>query len=136
VLDCAAPDDPVPPTEQSGVHQTVRCTVHPTLCSWGLLAMSAIIHRTVHARRWTVRCTSCATATCHVDQGQRSYGAPDRPVPDTGPSGAPHKRKPTNQVILCHVLCSYYLLSGVHRTVRCAHGRRQELPTKWSSYGS
>jgi hypothetical protein len=29
LLDCAAPDDPVPPTGQSGVHRTVRCMVRP-----------------------------------------------------------------------------------------------------------
>jgi hypothetical protein len=77
------------------VHRTVWCMVRPTLCSRVFLATSAIIHRTVcarcrtvrarrqmvRARRRTVRCTSRATATCHVDQGQQSYGALDRPVP-------------------------------------------------------
>jgi hypothetical protein len=29
LLDCVARDDPVPPTGQSGVHRTVRCTVWP-----------------------------------------------------------------------------------------------------------
>jgi hypothetical protein len=29
LLDCAVPDGPVPPTGQSGVHRTVRCTVRP-----------------------------------------------------------------------------------------------------------
>jgi hypothetical protein len=29
LLECVAPDGPVPPTGQSGVHRTVRCTVRP-----------------------------------------------------------------------------------------------------------
>jgi hypothetical protein len=34
------------------------------------------------------------------------------PVPHTGRSGAPQKRKPANQGILCRVLCSYCSMSG------------------------
>jgi hypothetical protein len=52
--------------------------------------MSAKNHRTVHARRRTVRCTSCATASGHAGAGQRSHGAPDSPVPleaETSQSG-------------------------------------------------
>jgi hypothetical protein len=45
------------------------------------LATSAIIHRIVRARRWTVRWSSRATAICHVDGSQRSLGAPNSPVP-------------------------------------------------------
>jgi hypothetical protein len=120
VLDCAAPDGPVPPTGQSGGHRTVRCAVCQTLCSRVFLAMSAIIHWTVRARRWTIRCTSRAMAICHVDQEPTVIWR-------TRPSGAPHKRKPTNQAILCRVLCSYCLLSGVHRIVRCAHEKKARI---------
>ena len=114
-------------TGRSGVHQTLRCTVCQTLCSRVFLATSAIIHRTVRVRRWTVWCTSRATATCHVNQEPTIIWR-------TRPSGAPHrttwcpqKRKPTNQVILCRVLCVYYSLSGVHRTVRCLHGQKARI---------
>jgi hypothetical protein len=129
VLECAAPDDPVPPTGQSGVHRTVRCTVRPTLCSRVFLATSAIIHWKVCARRRTVWCTSRATTTCHVDQGQRSYGAPDRPMP--------HRKE--NQPI------RRFFAMSCARTVHCPvctgqsgapTDRRQELPTKWSSNDS
>jgi hypothetical protein len=95
VLDCAAPNSPVC-TEQSGVHRTVWCTVRQTLCSRVFLATSTIIHRTVRARRRTVRCTSRATTTCHVDQEPTVIWR-------TGPSGAPHRtvrcpiEKETNQ---------------------------------------
>jgi hypothetical protein len=101
-------------TGQSGVHRTVWCTVRPTRCSRVFLATSTIIHWTVRARRQTVRCTSRATVTCHVDQGQLSYGAPDRSVPHTGQSGAPTEKE-TNQSgdsLPCPVL--------VLITVRCA----------------
>jgi hypothetical protein len=77
------------------------------------LAMSTINHRTVRVRRRTVRCSSLATATYHVDKRQRSYGASDGPVPHTRWSGVPQKRKTANQGILCRVLCSYCSLSGV-----------------------
>jgi hypothetical protein len=86
----------VPPTGQSGVHRTVRCTVRQTLCSRVFLAMSAIIHQTVRARHRTVRCTSRATAICHVDQEPTVIWR-------TGPSNAPHRtiwcpiEKETNQ---------------------------------------
>jgi hypothetical protein len=107
----------MPPTGQSGVHRTVWCTVRPTLCSRVFLATSAIIHQTVHARRRTIRCTSHAMTTCHVDQGPTVIWR-------TEPSGAPQKRKPSNKAILCRVLCSYCSLSGVHRTIWCAHGQK------------
>jgi hypothetical protein len=107
-------------------HRTVRhhspdspmCTGQPgarsanSSLSGFSLATSAINHRTVRARRRTVRCSSRATATYHVDKRQRSYGAPDGPVPHIGWSGAPQKRKLANQGILCRILCSYYSLSG------------------------
>jgi hypothetical protein len=76
------------------------------------LATSAINHRTVDMRHRTVRCCSRATTTYHVDKRQRSYGAPDGPLPHTGWSGALQKRESANQRILCRVLCSYCSLSG------------------------
>jgi hypothetical protein len=115
--DCVASDGSLPPTGQSGVHRTVWCTVRPALCSWVFLATLAIIHRIVRARRRTVQCTSRAMATCHVDQGPTVIWR-------TGPFGAPQKRKPSNQVIFCRVLCSYCSLSAMPTD------RRQELPTK------
>jgi hypothetical protein len=87
-----APDSPV------CVHRTVRCKVCELVALGCSLATSTINHR-------TVRCSSHATATCHVDERQRSYGAPDGPVP-------PQKRKSANQWILCRPLCAYYSLSG------------------------
>jgi hypothetical protein len=45
------------------------------------LAPLAINHEKVHVRRRIVRCSSRAMATRHVDKRQRSYGAPDGPVP-------------------------------------------------------
>jgi hypothetical protein len=107
-------------TEQSGVHRTVWCTVRQTLCSRVFLATSAIIHRTVCARHRTIRCTSRATTTFHIDQEPTVIWR-------TGPSGALQKRKPTNQTILCRVLRSYYSLSSAHRTVRCAHGQKARI---------
>jgi hypothetical protein len=109
-------------------HRTVRChsldsPVHGLRNSSLLgffLAMSAINHR-------TVLCSSRATATCHADKSQRSYGALDGLVPHTGRSGAPQKRKPANQGILCRVLCSYCSLSGVHRTVRCKYEQKARI---------
>jgi hypothetical protein len=119
VLICAAPDGPELLTGQSGVHRIVRC-VHRTVrckvcelialeCS---LATSTINHRTVRTRRRTVRCSSRATATCHVDERQRSYGAPDGLVahrkgnqPISGFSVVPYART---------VYCSVR-----HRTARC-----------------
>jgi hypothetical protein len=86
------------------------------------LATSAINHR-------TVRCSSRATATCHVDKRQRSYCAPDGPVP--------HRKG--NQPI------RGFSVASCARIVHCPvctgqsgalTNRRQELPTKWSSNGS
>jgi hypothetical protein len=83
-----SPDSPVC-TRQSGVvHRTVWCApdslvqgLRNSSLSGFFLAASAINHRTVHARRRTVRCSSRAMASCHVGKCQRSYGAPDGPVP-------------------------------------------------------
>jgi hypothetical protein len=94
------------------VHRTVRCKVCELVALGCSLATSTINHRTVRAWHRTVRCSSRATATCHVDECQRSYGAPDGPVLHNGWSGAPQKRKPANQWILCHALCAYCSLSG------------------------
>jgi hypothetical protein len=112
VMDCAAPDGLVPLTGQSGMHRTVQCTVRPNLCSWVFLVLSVIIHRTVRmrprtvcARHRTVRCTSRATTTYHVDQGPTI-------IWHTRPSGAPQNRKSPNQAILCCILCTYCSLSG------------------------
>jgi hypothetical protein len=116
-------------------HRTVRrCSpdspmhgLRNLLLSCFSLATSAIHHRTVRARRGTVRCFSRATATCHVNKNQQSYGAPDDPVPHTGQSGVPQKRKSANQGILCRVLCSYCSLSGVHRIVRCTYKQKARV---------
>jgi hypothetical protein len=109
-------------TGRSGaVHRTVRCTVCKNSSLSGFsLATSAINHRTVRARHRTVRCSNRATATCHIDKSQRSYGAPDGPVP-------PQKRKPANQGILYRDMGSYCSLSGVHRTVRCTYKQKARI---------
>jgi hypothetical protein len=98
------------------VHRTVRCKDCELVALGCSLATSTINHRTVRTRRRTVRCSSRAMATCHDDKRQRSYGAPNGPVPHTGRSGAPQKRKPANQWILCHALCAYYSLSDAPTT--------------------
>jgi hypothetical protein len=110
-------------TGRSGAtHGTVRCMVCELVALGFSLATSAINHRTVRARRRIVRCSSHATAICHVDKRQRS---PWRTVR----SDAPHKRKIANQGLLCRVLF----------TVRCTTrqsgvppDRRQELPSNWN----
>jgi hypothetical protein len=89
VLDCVAPDGPVPPTRQSGVHQTVQCMVRPTACSREFKPASAIIHRTVRAEHRTVRCASRQRLAATLAEGQRSSGEPDSLVLPTGRSGAP-----------------------------------------------
>ena len=104
----------------AATHRIVRSIFQQTLYSRVFLATSAIIHRTVRARRRTVRSTSRATAICHVDQEPTVIWR-------TRPSGAPQKRKPTNQEILYRVLCSYCSLSGVHWIVRCAHGQKARI---------
>jgi hypothetical protein len=71
---CHPPDSPVR-TGQYGARsgRTHRSRVfQPT---------SAIIHQTVRVRRWTVRCTSRATASGHVSAAQWSTGASDSLVP-------------------------------------------------------
>jgi hypothetical protein len=79
---------------------------------------------------------------CHVDKRQRSYGAPDGPVPHIGRSGAPQKRKTTNQGILCRILCSYYSLSGappdspVHRRTEGKNCLPNGVPTAPSCLGA
>jgi hypothetical protein len=90
------------------------------------LATSTINHRKVRARRRTVWCSSCATATSHVNKNQRSYGAPGGPVP--------HRRgnQPNRgfsiascaRIVYCPVCTGQF---GAPTNIR------QELPTKWSS---
>jgi hypothetical protein len=94
-------------TGQSGVHQTVRCTVQPNSLLSGFQPTSAKIHRTVRARRRTVRCTSRATATCHIGLGPTVMWC-------TGRSGAPTEAE-TNQSgdSLSRPACVVF-------TVRCA----------------
>jgi hypothetical protein len=94
---------------------------------------SAIIHR-------TVRCASGATATSRQrstltvnsaeqytrqKSEQRIRGAPDCPVPheDKAFNGRPAPTSTDRMTWLAH-----RTLSGVHRTVRCAH-RQQPSPT-------
>jgi hypothetical protein len=106
------------------------------------LATSAINHLTVRARHRIVRCSSRATAICHVDKSQWSHGAPDGPVPHTGRSGAPQKRKSANQGILCRVLCAYCSLSGappdspVHRRTEGKNCLPNGVPTAPSCLGA
>jgi hypothetical protein len=71
------------------------------------LATSAINHRTVCARRRTVRCSSHATTICHVDECQRSHGARDGQVP--------HRKG--NQPIrgFFVVYCAHIVHCSVHR---------------------
>jgi hypothetical protein len=105
-----APDSPV------CVHRTVRCKVCELVALGCSLATSTINHRIVRAWHRTVRCSSRATATCHVDERQRSYGAPDGPVPHrkgnhpiSGFSVFPYAR-----TVHCPVC---------HRTVRCTRNQ-------------
>jgi hypothetical protein len=114
LLDYVAPDGSVPPTGQSGALSG------PTRCSRVFQPTLAKNHRTVRAWHRTVRCSSHATASCHVDLGPTITWC-------TGQSGAPQKRKPTNQVILCRVQCAYCSLSGVHRIVRCANRQKATI---------
>jgi hypothetical protein len=115
-------------TRRSGVvHRTVWCAsdnpVHGlrnSSLSGFSLATLAINHRTVRVRHRTVQCFSHATATCHVDKNQRSYGALDGPVPH-------RKRKSANQGILCRVLCAYCSLFGVYRIVRCTYEQKARI---------
>jgi hypothetical protein len=136
VLICGAPDGSELLTGQSSVHQTVRwvhrtvrCKVCELVALGCSLATSIINHRTVHTWRRTVRCSSRATATCHVDERQRSYGAPDGPVPHrkgnqpiSGFSAMPYAR-----TVHCPVR---------HRTVRCTRKQGRLGAFKWSSNGS
>jgi hypothetical protein len=113
VLSCAAPDSPELLTGSSGVCTRQSgakvCELVTLGCS---LDTPTINHRTVRAWHRIVRCSSRAIATCHVDERQRSYSAPDGPVLHTGRFGAPQKRKPANQWILYRALCAYYSLSS------------------------
>jgi hypothetical protein len=84
-------------------HRTVRCTVCPTCCSRGFQPTSAKIHRTVCTRRRTVRCTSRATASCHVGPGPTVIWC-------TGRSDAPQKRKPIRR----------FSVASSARTIRCS----------------
>jgi hypothetical protein len=123
-------------TGRSGAtHRTVRCKVCELVALGCSLATSTINHRTVRAWHRTVRCSSRATATCHIDKRQRSYGAPDGPVLHTGRSGAPQKRKPANQWILCRSLCVYCSLSGAPAT-REGWEPPNEAPTAPRPFGA
>jgi hypothetical protein len=98
------------------VHRTVRCKDCELVALGCSLATSTINHQTIRARRRTVRCSSRAMATCHDDERQRSYGAPDSPVPHrkgnqpiSGFSVVPYAR-----TVHCPVR---------HRTVRCTRNQ-------------
>jgi hypothetical protein len=98
------------------VHRTDRCKVCELVALGCSLATSTINHRTVRTRRRIVRCSSRATTTCHVDEHQRSYGAPDGPVPHrkgnqpiSGFSALPYARTVHSPVR--------------HRTVRCTRNQ-------------
>jgi hypothetical protein len=107
-------------TRRSGAtHRTVWCKVCELVALGCSLATLTINHR-------TVRCSSRATATYHVDERQRSYGTPDGPMPHTGRSGAPQKRKLVNQWIICRALYAYCSLSGA----RCATGQSSAPATR------
>jgi hypothetical protein len=116
---CPSPDSPVC-TGQSGARST------QTLCSRGFPGY--VGYKSMDSPR--------EASDSPVLQPCNGY-LPRRRAPTvtwrTGWSGAPQKRKTTNQGILCRVLF----------TVRCTTGqsgaptnRRKELPTKWSSNGS
>jgi hypothetical protein len=115
-------------TGLSGVHRTVRCTPDCPVRQWsnGYLAP-------------TVDSDSEQCATVHATEvsaeGQRGTGlsdvhrtvqcAPDCPVPheDKASNGRPAPNPTDRMTWLAH-----RTLSGVHRTVRCAH-RQQPSPT-------
>jgi hypothetical protein len=129
MVQCHSPDSPV-----HGLRNL--------LLSGFSLGTSAINHQTVRARHRAIRCSSRATATCHADKRQRSYGAPDSPVPHNKRSGAPQKRKSVNQGILCRVLCSHCSLSGappdspVHRRTKGKNCLPNGVPTAPSCLGA
>jgi hypothetical protein len=133
VLDCRASDGPMPPTGQSGMHRTVRCTVWPAAYSREFLATSTVIQRTVRSERQTVRCASRQQLAATSAEAQQSSGAPYSPVPP--PDGLVPPRT-GNQPIT--------RFSAPH-TVHCPMctgqsgapaERRHPKPTKWSSNGS
>jgi hypothetical protein len=117
-------------------HRTVRCPspdspVHGLrkLSALGVfLATSAINHRTVRARRRTVRCSSRATTICHVDERQRSHGAPDGPVP--------HKKG--NQPIrgFSAAFCAHTFHCPVHRRTEGKSCLPNGVPTAPSCLGA
>jgi hypothetical protein len=90
--------------------------------------MSAINHRTVRARRQTIQCSSRATATCHVDKRQRSYGAPDGPVP--------HRKG--NQPIrgFTAAFCAHTFHCPVHRRTEGKNCLPNGVPTAPSCFGA
>jgi hypothetical protein len=107
-------------TGRSGAtHRTVRCVpdnrcmVHPTLCSWVFLATSAIFigQSGVPAVQWLP-----ATST----KGQRSYGAPDRPM---------HHKKGNHPIRrFSDASCARTVhCPVVHQTVRCTNGQKTRI---------
>jgi hypothetical protein len=111
----------------STVHRRVRCApdspVHGlrnSSLSGFSQDMSAINHRTVCARRRTVLCSIRATTTCHVDKRQRSYGAPDGPVP--------HRKGNRPIKVFFTVSCARTVHCPVcHRTVRCTDEQKARI---------
>ena len=133
MLDRRPPDGPVPPTEQFGMHRTVRCLVRPTRCSRGFQPTSAIIPQMVRARKRTVRCANRATASCHVGLGPTVKCR-------TGQSGAPHRtvqcpleQESSQSGILCPQTIHCLVCTGQSGA---PSNRRQLGPSKWSSNGS
>ena len=139
-----SPDGPELLTGRSGVHRTVQCVHRIVRCkvcelvALGCsLATSTINHRTVRTWHRTVQCSSRAMATCHDDERQRSYGAPDGPVPHTRRSGAPQKKETSQSGdSLSRPVLILFIVRCATEQFGAPTNRRQELPTKWSSNGS
>jgi hypothetical protein len=110
---CHSPDSPMC-TGQSGAWPT------NSALSGFSLATLAIIHRTVRIWRRTVRCSNHATAICHVDERQRSHGAPDGPVP--------HRKgnQPIRGFSVVYCACTIHC-SVCHRTVRCTDEHKARI---------
>jgi hypothetical protein len=110
----------VPPTEQSSVYQTVRC-------SSGLTGCSRVQPGTLGYNSPDGPCgapdspvITQPTTTCHVSCSQRSDEAPDSLVPPTGQSGARRKRKVTNQgsFYRCIVQCPVHPQTGKAKSLQ------------------